>query len=71
MNYSPSPLLKGRGIKGEGLRMPIQRDTITPDSIRNKELEDLRRKLRRANLITWLLFVAGLIIGAVITWALT
>ena len=49
---------------------PLKSDTITPDSVRDKELKDLRRKLRKANYISWILFVLGLIIGGVISWAL-
>jgi len=49
----------------------IKSDTITPDSIRDKEFEDLRGKLRRAKIITWVLFFVGLVLGAFVTWVLT
>ena len=51
--------------------MPIKTDTITPDSIRNKELDALRSEIKRGKRRGWFLFVLGLIVGAVISWALT
>ncbi|GEM_PF-3640845 len=48
----------------------IKSETITPDSIRDKELDDLRRRLRKAKYLTWILSVLGLIVGAFISWAL-
>ena len=50
---------------------PRKSDTITPDSIRDKELEGLRGKLRKANIATWVLFFVGLVVGVLATWLLT
>jgi hypothetical protein len=49
----------------------LKSDTITPDSVRDKEFEDLRSKLRKTKIITWVLFFVGLVLGAFIHWALT
>ena len=43
-------------------------DYITPNSIRDKELEDLRHKLSTAKRLGWLLFVLGLLLGVLISW---
>ena len=51
--------------------MPIEKDYITPDKIRDKELEDLRQKLSTARRLGWLLFVLGLALGALISWSLS
>ena len=48
--------------------MPIETDHFTPDEIRDKELEDLRKKLSAAKRVGWLLFVLGLLLGALISW---
>ena len=42
-------------------------DTITPDSIRDKELQDLRDKLKSAKHMNWWLFGIGIIVGIVIS----
>ena len=42
---------------------------ITPDEIRDKELEDLRQKLSTAKRLGWLLLVLGLLLGVLISWA--
>lgn len=42
-------------------------DTITPDSIRDKELQDLRDKLTSANRMNWWLFGIGIVVGIVIS----
>lgn len=42
-------------------------DTITPDSIRDKELQDLRDKLKSAKHMNWWLFGTGIIVGIVIS----
>jgi len=42
-------------------------DTITPDSIRDKEIQDLRDKLTSANRRNWWLFGVGIIIGIIIS----
>jgi len=47
--------------------MPIETDHFTPDEIRDKELEDLRKKLSTAKRLGWLLFVLGLLLGALIS----
>ena len=44
---------------------------ITPDEVRDKELEDLRQKLSTAKRLGWLLFVLGLALGALISWSLS
>jgi len=59
------------GVEENTQENPIKTDTITPDSIRDKEFEDLRSKLRRAKITTWVLFFVGLVLGASITWVLT
>lgn len=41
-------------------------DTITPDSIRDKELQDLRDNLTSAKHMNWWLFGIGIIVGIVI-----
>ena len=51
--------------------MPIEKEYITPDKIRDKELEDLRQKLSTAKRLEWLLFVLGLALGALISWSLS
>jgi len=55
----------------EGANMPIEKEYITPDKIRDKELEDLRQKLSTAKRLGWLLFVLGLALGALISWSLS
>ena len=42
---------------------------VTPDETRDKELEGLRQKLSTAKRMGWLLFVLGLLLGALISWA--
>ena len=55
----------------EGANMSIEKEYITPDKIRDKELEDLRQKLSTAKRLGWLLFVLGLALGALISWSLS
>ena len=49
--------------------MLIESMHITPDEIRDKELEDLRQKLSTAKRLGWLLLVLGLLLGVLISWA--
>ncbi len=51
--------------------MPIETVHFTPDEIRDKELEDLRKKLSTAKRLGWLLFVLGLLLGLLISRAFT
>jgi len=51
--------------------MPEASMQITPEEIRNPELEDMRQKLSRAKRLGWLLFVLGLLLGLLISWAFT
>ena len=51
--------------------MPIEKEYITPDKIRDKELENLRQKLSTAKRLGWLLFVLGLALGTLISWSLS
>ena len=44
----------------------IKTDTFTPDSIRDKELQDLRDNLTSAKHMNWWLFGIGIIVGIVI-----
>ncbi len=56
-------------IAKKGSYMPIESMHITPDEIRDKELEDLRQKLSTAKRLGWLLLVLGLLLGVLISWA--
>ena len=59
------------GVEESTQGNPRKSDTITPDSIRDQELEGLRGKLRKANIATWVLFFVGLVVGVLATWLLT
>ena len=59
------------GVEESTQGNPRKSDTITPDSISDKDLDGLRGKLRKANIITWVLFFVGLMAGALATWLLT
>jgi len=48
--------------------MPRKTTQITSDETRDKELDDLRQKLSTAKRLRWLLFVLGLLLGALISW---
>ena len=50
---------------------PMKEMTITPDSIRDEEINSLRKKLRKANILMWVLFFVGLVLGSLITSTLT
>ena len=43
-------------------------DTITPDSIRDKEMEDLRRSLRDTKRLNWIIGIAAFIAGVIASW---
>jgi len=52
------------GVEESTQGNPRKSDTITPDSIRDKEIEGLRSKLKKANILTRVLFFVGLMVGA-------
>lgn len=44
----------------------IKKEYFTPDSVRDKEIGDLRRRLRNSNIRGWIQFVVGIGMGLVI-----
>ena len=48
--------------------MGREKITITPDHIRNPQIEKLEKEIVRAKWMRWILLFIGLIAGALISW---